>query len=72
MRALEANQRMDKIISLLPESKLKSIIDFASHLKGKEEAEEFLRMQMSSEAYRDWLTSENDIYDEAFKDKLQV
>jgi hypothetical protein len=71
MRALEAKQRLEEIISLLPESKLKSVIDFASYLKDSEEAEELLRMQMSSQAYSDWLSSENDIYDAVFKDEVQ-
>lgn len=65
MRALKAKQQLDEIVRLLPESKLKSVIDFASYLKDKEEAEELLRMQMSSEAYVEWLSNENDIYDEA-------
>jgi len=30
---------------------------------------EFLKMQIHSKAYQDWLSSENDIYDEVFKDK---
>jgi len=71
MRALEAKQRLDEIINLLPENKLKSVIDFASYLKDREETEELLRMQMSSKAYSNWLSSENDIYDEVFKDELQ-
>jgi len=70
MRALEAKQQLNEIINLLPESKLKSVIDFASYLKDKEETEELLRMQMSSKAYLDWLSNENDIYDEVFKDEL--
>jgi len=40
-------------------------------LKDSEEAEELLRMQMSSQAYSDWLSSENDIYDAVFKDEVQ-
>ena len=71
MRALEAKQRLDEIINLLPASKLESIIDYASYLKDREEAEELLRMQTSSQAYLDWLSSENDIYDEVFKNELQ-
>lgn len=67
MRALEAKQRLDEIINLLPESKLESIINYASYLKDREEAEELWRMQMTSRAYSEWLSSENDIYDEAFK-----
>jgi len=68
---LEAKQKLEKIISILPESKLKEVIDFASYLRDKEEAEELLRMQMSSKAYLDWLSSKNDIYDEVFKDEIK-
>lgn len=70
MRALAAKQQLDEIVSLLPENKLKSIIDFASYLKDRQETEELLRMQMSSQGYLDWLSNENDIYDEVFKDEL--
>ncbi|UCE07950.1 MAG: hypothetical protein JSW07_07940 [bacterium] len=63
MRALKAKQRLDEIISLLPESKLESIINFASYVKDREETKELLRMQMSSQAYLEWLSVENDIYD---------
>jgi len=34
----------------------------------KEEAEEFLRMQVGSKAYMGWLNPRNNIYDETFKD----
>ncbi|MBM3702870.1 MAG: hypothetical protein FJW63_07795 [Actinobacteria bacterium] len=68
---MEAKQKLEKIISILTESKLKEVIDFASYLRDKEEAEELLRMQMSSKAYLDWLSSKNDIYDEVFKDEIK-
>jgi len=67
MRAVEAKQRLDEIIRLLPKSKLESVVDYACYLKDREEAEELWRMQMTSRAYSEWLSSENDIYDEAFK-----
>jgi hypothetical protein len=67
MRALEAKHKLDEIVSLLLENKLKSVIDFASYLKDREETEEFWRMQMTSQAYSDWLSTENDIFDEVFK-----
>ncbi|MCL4386231.1 MAG: hypothetical protein M1479_07710 [Actinobacteria bacterium] len=68
---MEAKQKLEKIISVLPESKLREIIDFASYLRDKEEAEELLRMQISSKAYSDWLNPKNDIYDEVFKDEIK-
>lgn len=70
MRALEAKQRLDEIINSLPESKLASIIDYASYLKDKEETEELWEMQLTSQGYLDWLSNENDIYDEVFKNEL--
>jgi len=71
MQVLETKQKLEEIISMLPESKLKEVIDFASYLRDREEAEELLRMQMSSKAYLNWLSSENDIYDEVFKDEIK-
>lgn len=71
MQVLEAKQKLEEIISVLPESKLKEVIDFASYLRDREESEELLRMQMSSKAYVDWLSPENDIYDEVFKDEIK-
>ncbi len=71
MQTLKSKQKLEEIISALPESKLREIIDFASYLRDREEAEELLRIQMSSKAYLDWISSENDIYDEVFKDEIR-
>lgn len=71
MQVLKAKQKLEEIISGLPESKLKEVIDFASYLRDREESRELLRMQMSSKTYLDWLSSENDIYDEVFKDEIK-
>ena len=72
MHALEAKQKLEEIISVLPESKLKEIIDFACYLRDRDEAEDYFRMQMSSKAYLDWLSPENNIYDEVFKDEINI
>jgi hypothetical protein len=66
----ETKQKLEEIISNLSESTLNEILDFAGYLKHKEEAEELFRMQAASGAYKDWLSSENDIYDEVFKDEV--
>ena len=63
-------QKLEEIISVLPESKLKAVIDFARYLRDREEAEELLGMQMSSKAYLDWLSPGNDLYNEVFKDEI--
>ena len=67
----EAKQKLDEIIRVLSENKLKEVIDFASYLRSKEETEELLGMQITSKAYIDWLSSENDIYDEVFKNEIK-
>lgn len=67
----EAKQKLDEIIRVLSENKLKEVIDFASYLRSKEEMEELLGMQINSKAYIDWLSSENDIYDEVFSDEIK-
>ena len=33
--------------------------------------DEQLRMQMNSYAYKDWMSPENDIYDEVFKNEVK-
>ncbi len=69
MSASEIKQHLVEIIDSIPENKLEALLDFASYLKEKSQAEDFLVMQRSSRAYQDWLSSENDIYDQVFKDE---
>ena len=71
MQILEAKQKLEEITSALSGGKLEEVIDFASYLRDREESMELLRMQMSSRAYLDWLSPENDIYDEVFKDEIK-
>jgi hypothetical protein len=71
MQILNAKQKLEEIISSLPESKLEEVIDFACFLRNREEADEQLRMQMNSHAYKDWMSPGNDIYDEVFKDEAK-
>ncbi len=71
MRVSGVKQRLDEIISLLSENRLKEVIDFASFLKSKEETEDLFGMQVSAKTYTDWLSSENDIYDKVFKNEIK-
>ncbi len=48
--------RVLEIIKYLPETKREAVIDFASYLRNKEESDEFLKMQMDSKAYQNWLS----------------
>lgn len=71
MQKLNLKQKFEGIIKTLPESKLQAVIDFASYLRDRKESEELLRIQMNSSAYQEWLSPENDVYDEIFKDKIK-
>jgi hypothetical protein len=66
----DGKMKVLEIIQHLPESKLTTVIDFVSYLRDREESKDLWRMQMSSKAYQDWLSPENDIYDEVFKDEV--
>ncbi len=41
MQVLVAKQKLEEIISVLPESKLEEVIDFANYLRDREEADVF-------------------------------
>lgn len=69
MNTAEIKQHLVEIIDSIPENKLEALLDFASYLKEKGQAEDFLAMERGSKAYQDWLSSENDIYDQVFKDE---
>lgn len=71
MQLLEAKQKLEEIMNSLPEDKLEEIIDFAGYVRDKAAAVEFFRMQATSKAYLDWLSHENDIYDEVFQDEIK-
>lgn len=71
MQVLEAEQRLEEVISVLPEIKLEEVIDFARYLRDREETKALLKTQISSRAYMDWVSSENNIYDEVFKDEIK-
>lgn len=70
MPKLEFQQKFETIIRILPDVKLNAVMDFANYLIEREEAAEFLKIQTNSKAYQEWLGSENDIYDDLFKDDV--
>lgn len=71
MSISDIRQQLEEILETLPENKLEAVLDFASYIKEAEQIEDFLKMQMGSSAYEDWLSSENDVYDEVFKNELE-
>ncbi|MBM3239026.1 hypothetical protein FJZ31_22260 [Candidatus Poribacteria bacterium] len=69
MTTIEMQQQIQRAIATFPEHKLKGVLEFVNYLAEHNLPEDF-QMQMSSTAYQEWLSEENDIYDEVFKDEL--
>ena len=65
-----AKQELEEIIALISEDELAQVMDFLEHLRNKTKATDILLLQMSSKSYLDWISPENDIYDEVFKDEI--
>ncbi|MEG4272723.1 MULTISPECIES: hypothetical protein [unclassified Microcoleus] len=62
---MKIRQKILTIIQQLPDDKLATLLNLALLLKtGKESVQPML----ASQAYQDWLSAENDIYDELFAD----
>lgn len=62
---MNIRQKLLTIIEQLPDDKLAILLNLALFLKtGKESVQPML----ASQAYQDWLSAENDIYDELFAD----
>lgn len=62
---MNLRQKLLTIIDQLPDEKLAILLNLALLLKtGKESVQSML----ASQAYQDWLSAENDIYDELFAD----
>ena len=62
--------QINEKLKQLPTDKLVVVFDFISYLLERESALELLQMQAESSGYREWLNTENDIYDEVFQDEL--
>ncbi|MCC3437050.1 MULTISPECIES: hypothetical protein [unclassified Microcoleus] len=64
---MNIRQKLLTIIEQLPDDKLAILLNLAQFLTtGKESVQPML----VSQAYQDWLSAENDIYDELFADEL--
>ena len=62
---MNISQKIITIIEQLSEDKLATLLKLAVFLtKGKESVQPLL----ASQAYQDWLSAKNDIYDELFAD----
>lgn len=66
MTLLEMKQQMHTMVDSLSEIKLALALDFLQFLAQRDTAAELLWIQMHSDAYREWLGEENDVYDRVF------
>jgi hypothetical protein len=71
MHNVKFQHRLHEISQNLSEKKLAEVIDFATYLIEREEAKDVMRTQMASTTYQEWISSENDIYDEVFADDAE-
>ena len=62
---MNIRQKLLTIIAQLPEDKLEKLLNRALFLKSGKEP---IQPRLVSQAYQDWLSPENDIYDEIFAD----
>jgi hypothetical protein len=59
-------KKAEELLKQLPEKKLNVAFDFLNYLNERGEAEDILKLQMTSRGYQEWLGDENDIYDKVF------
>jgi len=62
---MNIRQKLLTIIEQLSEDKLATLLNLALFLKSGKEP---IQPMLVSQAYQDWLSAENDIYDELFAD----
>lgn len=64
---MDIRQKLLTIIEQLPDDKLAILLYLALLFKSGQES---VQPMLVSQAYQDWLSAENDIYDEIFADEL--
>jgi hypothetical protein len=62
-------QKLEHVLENLNNEQLSTLLDFAVFLKSKEKA---TTPMVESQAYEQWLSTENDIYDELFADEIST
>ncbi|NJL09276.1 MAG: hypothetical protein HC908_00695 [Calothrix sp. SM1_7_51] len=66
---MNIRKEVQQAIEQLKDEQLSMVLEFAIFLKSKEKA---TTPMVESQAYQEWLSTENDIYDELFADELQT
>lgn len=68
MTTAQLRHQITSLLESLPEPKLAVIFDFVQFVAEREMRAAWMNAQSQSAAYREWVGSENDIYDEVFAD----
>jgi len=73
MRRIAIKKKLSTLIDELPERKLEILYELACffQIQRNRESQELFHMQMSSNAYKEWLSDENAIYDEVFGHEIK-
>lgn len=66
--AVELKRQVVFLLDTLPETKLAVIVDFVQFLAEQEQQLDWMNAQKESAAYQEWVSPDNDIYDEVFAD----
>lgn len=70
MSDVALKQEINTVLERLTEPKLAVVLDFVQYLAERETRLAWFNATMQSSGYQEWLSSENDIYDEVFADAL--
>jgi hypothetical protein len=68
MAVVQLKHQIASVLDALPESKLVIVLDFVEFLAERELHAGWLNAQSQSATYQEWVSSDNDIYDEVFAD----
>jgi len=73
MRKIAIKKNLSTLIDELPERKREILYEMARffQIQRNRESQELFRMQMSSDVYKEWVSDENDIYDEVFRHEIK-
>jgi hypothetical protein len=73
MNKTNLKKKLSTLMDELPQRKLEVLYELARFLQSQRnrESQDLFRMQMSSNSYREWVSAENDIYDEIFKNEIK-
>jgi hypothetical protein len=68
MTTVQLRKEITSMIRVLPEPKLVVVFDFIQFLAERDQQAAWLNAQSQSALYKEWVGSDNDIYDEVFAD----